>query len=230
MQLSSSQLAKLDRLGLYFNSPEPAIICKECGYAITAGKDRVSRHLGGIHQVDKPARRGLNKLIRSLNHPDPKCNGLCPLWLDGSIPHPHLKDIYSSACKFCSLRSTSDIVLESHLRKSHAAEIKLAGKSGHRWSWTVRREDAQTPARQVNTSLLLQKTPDPIKNFTQQADQGALCGPSGSISSTLFTNWMRRTGWQTTVGEARRDILVSLSALPCTPDRPLVGDPHHVVT
>ncbi|KAH7119368.1 hypothetical protein B0J13DRAFT_403719, partial [Dactylonectria estremocensis] len=246
---------KLDRLGLYFNSPEPAIICKECGYAITADKDRVSRHLGEIHQVDKPARRGLNKLVRSLNLPDPK--DLCPR-PDGSIPHPHLKDINGSACKFCGIRSTSDVVLESHLRKSHAAEIKLAGKSGHRWlrdhiqrgllfqswmaqgvhrSWTVRRDDSQTPARQVNTGLLLQKTPDPVKNFAQQllaeererldrqVDQRAPHDASGSTSSTLFTNWMRRTGWQTTFGEARRDILVSLSALPYNPDRPLrLGD------
>ena len=87
-QLSPSQLAKLSRLNLYFNSPEPAIICKGCGYAITADKGRVSRHLGEIHQFDKLARRGLNKLIRSLNLPDPK--DLCPR-PDGSIPHPHLK-------------------------------------------------------------------------------------------------------------------------------------------
>ncbi|KAL6405859.1 hypothetical protein AUP68_10999 [Ilyonectria robusta] len=254
-QISSSQLTKLDQLGLYFNSPEPAIICKECGYAITADKDRVSRHLGEIHQVDKAARRGLNKLIRSLNLPDPK--DLCPR-PDGSIPHPHLKCINGSACKFCGIRSTSDLVLESHLRKSHAAEIKLAGKSGHRWlrdyiqsglifqswtaqgvhrSWIVGRDDAQTPARQVNTGLLLQKTPDPVKNFAQQllaeererldrqVNQRAPHDASGSMSSTLFTNWMRRTGWQTTFGEARRDILVSLSALPCNPNRPLrLGD------
>ncbi|KAH6983932.1 hypothetical protein EDB80DRAFT_735847 [Ilyonectria destructans] len=95
-QISPSQLTKLDRLGLYFNLPEPAIICKECGYAITADKDRVSRHLGEIHQVDKPARRGLNKLVRSLNLPDPK--DLCPR-PDGSIPHPHLKDINGSVIR-----------------------------------------------------------------------------------------------------------------------------------
>lgn len=80
---------------------------------------------------------------------------------------------------------------------------------------------------------MLQKTPDPIKNFAQQllaeererldrqVNQRAPHDASGSMSSTLFTNWMRRTGWQTTFGEARRDILVSLSALPCTPNRPL---------
>ncbi|KAH7124247.1 hypothetical protein EDB81DRAFT_664950 [Dactylonectria macrodidyma] len=32
---------------------------------------------------------------------------------------------------------------------------------------------------------------------------------------------MRRTGWQTLLSEARCDILISLSALPCTPNRPL---------
>ncbi|KAJ9419623.1 hypothetical protein QL093DRAFT_2370617, partial [Fusarium oxysporum] len=32
--LRPSQLQKLESLGLYYNSPEPAIICVECGFAI----------------------------------------------------------------------------------------------------------------------------------------------------------------------------------------------------
>ncbi|KAK2122110.1 hypothetical protein NOF04DRAFT_1335906, partial [Fusarium oxysporum II5] len=32
--LRPSQLQKLESLGLYYNSPEPAIICIECGFAI----------------------------------------------------------------------------------------------------------------------------------------------------------------------------------------------------
>ncbi|KAI8648060.1 hypothetical protein NCS56_01537500 [Fusarium sp. Ph1] len=184
-QLSPSQLAKLGRLGLYFNEPEPAIICTGYGYAIIADKDRVSRHLGEIHQFDKPAHRGLNKLIRSLNLPDPK--DLCPR-PDGSIPHPHLKAMNGSACKLCGIRSTSDAVLENHLRKKHAAETKLAGRLGRHWlrdhiqgglvlqswtaqgvqrSWIVGHDDAQKPARQMNASLLLQETPDAIRNFAQ---------------------------------------------------------------
>lgn len=72
IQLSSRSLAKLDRLGLYSNLPEPAIICKECGFAITADKGRVSRYLGENHNVEKSARRRLNQVIRLLNLPDPR--------------------------------------------------------------------------------------------------------------------------------------------------------------
>ncbi|KAI3573454.1 hypothetical protein IWW34DRAFT_144155 [Fusarium oxysporum f. sp. albedinis] len=32
--LRPSQLQKLESLGLYYNSPEPAIICIKCGFAI----------------------------------------------------------------------------------------------------------------------------------------------------------------------------------------------------
>ncbi|KAI3573714.1 hypothetical protein IWW34DRAFT_754667 [Fusarium oxysporum f. sp. albedinis] len=99
-QLSLDKLAELDQIGLHLNSLEPAIICKQCGYAITADKDRVCRHLGEIHKVDKAARRGLNKLIRLLNLPDLK--NLC-LRPDSSAPYPHLKSLIgASSCKHCA--------------------------------------------------------------------------------------------------------------------------------
>jgi len=71
----------------------------------------VSRHLGEIHNVDKAAGRGLNKLIRSLNlldGPDPRSLRLRP---DGSAPHPYLKSLTGArSCRHCGLRSASYVV------------------------------------------------------------------------------------------------------------------------
>ncbi|KAH7147306.1 hypothetical protein DER46DRAFT_470147, partial [Fusarium sp. MPI-SDFR-AT-0072] len=117
-------LAKVDQLGLHLNSPEPAIIWKQCSYAITSDKDRISRHLREIHKVNKAAHRGLNKLICSLNPPDPKSLRLQP---DSSAPHPHLKSLTgASSCRHCGRRSTSDVILQSYLRATHPVEIELA--------------------------------------------------------------------------------------------------------
>ncbi|KAH7248228.1 hypothetical protein B0J15DRAFT_59904 [Fusarium solani] len=38
-------IEQLDRLGLYLNQPEPAILCIQCKFALKADGDRVSRHL-----------------------------------------------------------------------------------------------------------------------------------------------------------------------------------------
>ncbi|KAH6974883.1 hypothetical protein EDB80DRAFT_595002, partial [Ilyonectria destructans] len=86
----------------------------------------------------------------------------------------------------------------------------------------------------VHNSLLLQAGPDPIKHFAQKLfaeERERLEGQKGAprlydtgvpASSDLLTNWMRRTGWQTTFANARLDILISLAELPLrTPDRPL---------
>ncbi|KAJ9413221.1 hypothetical protein QL093DRAFT_2510726, partial [Fusarium oxysporum] len=56
--------------GLYYNSPEPAIICIKYGFAINP--TRTPRHLGDKHHIPKSARRGLKLLIYSLNLSNPK--------------------------------------------------------------------------------------------------------------------------------------------------------------
>jgi hypothetical protein len=104
--LRPSQLQKLENLGVYYNSAEPAIICIKCSFAINP--TRAPRHPGDKHHVPKPARRGLKSLICFLNLPNPET---LPLRPDGSPPHPHLTVHKGSACKHCGLRSVSEKVL-----------------------------------------------------------------------------------------------------------------------
>ncbi|EXK79045.1 hypothetical protein FOQG_16313 [Fusarium oxysporum f. sp. raphani 54005] len=112
--LRPSQLQKLESLGLYYNSPEPAIICIECGFAINP--TRAPRHPGDKHHIPKAARRGLKHLIYSLNLPNPET---LPLRSDGSPPHPYLTIQKGSACKYCDLRSVSEKRLLAHSKTNH---------------------------------------------------------------------------------------------------------------
>ncbi|KAF9773994.1 hypothetical protein IL306_008078, partial [Fusarium sp. DS 682] len=79
----------------------------------------------------------------------------------------------------------------------------------------------------IPSSILLQASPDPIKLLAQklfteeharlgnQKSGGQrYCGKETPASSALQTNWLRRTGWETTFRDAHRDILVHLTELP----------------
>ncbi|KAJ4152226.1 hypothetical protein NW765_017735 [Fusarium oxysporum] len=87
----------------------------------------------------------------------------------------------------------------------------------------------------IPSSILLQASPDPIKLLaqklfteeharleSQQSGGQRYCSKETPASSALQTNWLRRTGWETTFRDAHRDILVRLAALPhYTANRPL---------
>lgn len=105
---SGQELRYLQSLGLFFNEPEPAIICTRCVFALKADSDRVSRHLGERHGLARQDRLGLNKLIRSLQIPDPKRLLARP---DGQEHHAHLALQRGAACLHCRFYSTSDKVL-----------------------------------------------------------------------------------------------------------------------
>ncbi|KAH7186847.1 hypothetical protein DER44DRAFT_754195 [Fusarium oxysporum] len=248
--LRPSQLQKLESLGLYYNSPEPAIICVECGFAINP--TRAPRHPGDKHHIPKSARRGLKPLIYSLNLPNPET---LPLRPNGSPPHPNLTVYKGSACKHCGLRSISEKVLLAHVKSKHSKDIKLAARQQTRhWlsdhiqqglsfqSWSandIRRSwiiaDINPSRGSLSCSTLLQACPDAVKLLAQKlfADECARLGgveggrtrrydSAAPVSIALQTNWMRRTGWETMFQDTRRDILVALTELPnCRTNQPM---------
>ncbi|KAG6996471.1 hypothetical protein FocnCong_v014856 [Fusarium oxysporum f. sp. conglutinans] len=248
--LRPSQLQKLESLGLYYNSPEPAIICIECGFAINP--TRAPRHPGDKHHIPKSARRGLKPLIYSLNLPNPET---LPLRPNGSPPHPNLTVYKGSACKHCGLRSISEKVLLAHVKSKHSKDIKLAARQQTRhWlsdhiqqglsfqSWSandIRRSwiiaDNNPSRGSLPCSTLLQACPDAVKLLGQKlfSDECARLGgveggrtrrydSAAPVSIALQTNWMRRTGWETMFQDTRRDILVALTELPnCRTNQPM---------
>ncbi|KAF4981747.1 hypothetical protein FDECE_17640 [Fusarium decemcellulare] len=185
MDLSRKELRWLEKLGLYFNEPEHAILCTRCGFAINPQSDRVSRHLREKHDISKKERWGLNQFIHSLRLQDPAS---LPLRVDGSRPHPHLALQCGSACKHCGLRSVSEKVLADHLRKEHEDKVSRMGRQQTRhwlhdhirqgisfqsWaasdikrSWIVVTDDPLEIKRH-NTNVLLQASPDVVRHFAE---------------------------------------------------------------
>jgi hypothetical protein len=50
---------KLHKLGLIVNRPEPALICRQCRYALQLSGIRVSKHLAEKHAVPASYRKEL---------------------------------------------------------------------------------------------------------------------------------------------------------------------------
>ncbi|KID82474.1 hypothetical protein MGU_10223 [Metarhizium guizhouense ARSEF 977] len=127
-QLQPEEAQRIASLGLYLNQPESAVICIECGFALKADGDRVSRHLGEKHGLSRKTRWGLNKLINSLQLPDPR---QLPPRQDGCPQHPHLALQRVAACSYCRFRSTSYDLLSRHLKKEHRCEVTARTSSGY---------------------------------------------------------------------------------------------------
>ncbi|RKK18945.1 hypothetical protein BFJ66_g17904, partial [Fusarium oxysporum f. sp. cepae] len=250
--LPPAKLQKLERLSLYYNLPEVAIICTKCGFALSP--KRASEHPGKKHGIARSARHGLKPLLSSLNLPDPDTLAPRP---HGSRRHPYLAVQKGLSCKHCGLHSASRKVLEDHLRAEHRDKLEFTAekKSRQHWlrdhiqqevlfqSWTANNtrmswlvsNDDDVNSRSIPSSSLLQASPDPIKLLAQklfteehvrlenqQSGGRNSCGRETPASSALQTNWLRRTGWETTFRKARCDVLVRLTALPhCTDNRPL---------
>ncbi|KAK2005545.1 hypothetical protein LZ32DRAFT_597022, partial [Colletotrichum eremochloae] len=107
---------RLDALGLCLNTPELALICRPCGYALKPFGERVSRHLAEKHDVPKSERRGLSGLVKSIRLPD--LNDI-PLRLDGLPPHLALTTIIGYACRYCDYRTASTDLISRYVARTH---------------------------------------------------------------------------------------------------------------
>ncbi|KAH6970331.1 hypothetical protein DER45DRAFT_601349 [Fusarium avenaceum] len=245
--ITPSQVQALKRLELHYDIPYQVIICIPCGFALKTDNDRVGRHLKEKHEISKNRRQKLNTLVNSLHLPD---LDELPKRPDRSAQHPFLALQTGAECKHCNLRSTSHDILARHLKKVHTREINAIGTRGKRWlcdhirdglafqswkandiqrSWIALTADDQQPL-QKGLYRSLQAVPDVIKEFAQKLvseERGRLdeqqC--SANLHGTqgkkeLLTNWMRRTRWDETFSQARRDMLVTLSEVPLITGQP----------
>ncbi|KJZ70098.1 hypothetical protein HIM_10501 [Hirsutella minnesotensis 3608] len=240
---TAKEIERLLALGLYYNEPEPAVLCIRCGFALKTGTDRVSRHLGEKHGVTRKARRGLNRLVRSLQLPEPAQLARRP---DGSAKHPvhpHLVLQKGASCKHCSFRSASLLLLSNHLKRSHRHVINANPRG--RWlrshvnegllfqgwlandiqsAWIVVTDRSQQMSLDTANG-----DDDPISRALQRHVEeicaqerqhiASKAGPAVQIDlapehAVMMTNWMRRTGWEDTFRGACRGALVSLAELP----------------
>jgi hypothetical protein len=114
--LSCDVQLKLRELGLFLNEPEPAIICRDCRYALKPNAKAVSGHLHEKHGISAQARRALPAILRTMRLPDPNT---LPCRPDLSPPHPFLATQPGAACLRCGFLSTSHDLIRRHLTKVH---------------------------------------------------------------------------------------------------------------
>ncbi|KNB17684.1 hypothetical protein FOXG_22007 [Fusarium oxysporum f. sp. lycopersici 4287] len=245
--ITPSQVQALRGLELHYDISYQAIICITCGFALKTDDDRVGRHLKEKHGIPKKRRGKLNTLVNSLHLPDPD---ELPKRPDRSVQHPFLALQTGAECKHCVLRSTSHDILSRHLKKVHTQEINGRGTKGKRWlrdhiwdnltfqswkandiqsSWIVVIKDDQQ-SLQKGPDRFLQAVPDTIKEFAEKLvseehgrldEQPCTSNFDGTLGKKeLLTNCMRRTRWDETLSQARRDMLVTLSEVPLTTGQP----------
>ncbi|KAK3898244.1 hypothetical protein C8A05DRAFT_47376 [Staphylotrichum tortipilum] len=121
----------LAELGLVINVPEPAVICRPCGYALQPTGACVTRHLAEKHAVPKRLRAGLSPFVDSLRLPDPNTLSLRSDWSQG---HPHLASHIGVACRHCSYWTTSLDLVTRHLANTHGRRGRNQGRRG-RGDW-----------------------------------------------------------------------------------------------
>jgi hypothetical protein len=92
------------RLVLFLNQPEPCIICIACRYALNPSAEAVSKHLWSVYETPPTARKGLNRMVKSLQFTNPST---LPVRYDGSTVHPYLTVLNRAVCKVCDFRMTS---------------------------------------------------------------------------------------------------------------------------
>lgn len=111
----------LEAFRLFYDRDARVIICIDCGFALKTSTDRVSRHLGQRHKINRGSRRGLTGLLQALDLPDPST---IPPRENGSIAHPHLTIQTGLACRMCDLKSTSREVIAGPIAKEHTQAVK----------------------------------------------------------------------------------------------------------
>jgi hypothetical protein len=107
---------KLHKLGLIVNRLEPALICRQCRYALQLSSIRVSKHLAKKHAVLASHYKELVSYVDSLDLPNPN---LLSGRRNSSKPHPHLLVRRGAACKYCTFHSKSSWLVQQYITCNH---------------------------------------------------------------------------------------------------------------
>jgi hypothetical protein len=193
---------------------------------------RVSRHLCEKHQIPKASRRGVDRIVASLELCDPRSVNPRP---NRSIPHPLLQVSPGFVCRRCG-----NLTISSKLHQQHRCasgqlvnieddssyddldeEVSLQSwvKEGRRPYWIVKPED---PSNESSPSDVFHQPSDQSSRLEQlcQAERTRLEEQRETARDdklpdlTATSPWFRRTRWLETYCGADRSILVRLASLP----------------
>lgn len=224
----------LEQLNLYFNEPEPVIICRICQSALSGSINPLVDHVVDKHQYSKDSARELSRLLRPCTILGPKELRLQP---DHSPPHPHLSKHLGMMCKHCGQKTTSVEILRRHLSKEHGVKRRTStwlrehgvdglmlqswDRNGTYGYWIVRADPSASAVSTFDNSLL-QESASRLHRLEQLhrdererlAGRQKVTNETGSRDMALNTNWMRRNGWAETFAGADRKLLVQLAEIP----------------
>lgn len=203
----------LTGLPLHFQRCPPAIICIVCQYALQPSPHRVAAHLRERHSISSTARRSLSQLLRSACLPDPNT---LPLPEDNSDPHQLLLVQAGTACRLCTFRSTSEVLVGRHLAKEHGFTgrksrvlenqtsqrvfLQSWTQNGRRSYWIVRASESPPPAHREAAASDPVESPDhsPMSSVRTRAVD-ALCRDE--------TRWMTEEAFATMSSGATSAVL-----------------------
>lgn len=225
---------KLHRLGLILNQPEPALICRQCKYALQPSGLRVSKHLAEKHAIPASERKELVSYIDSLHLPNPN---LLSGRRNGSEPHPHLLVSRGAACKYCSFLSKSSRLAQQHITREHGkpnnsphwvrdgvslhVSMQSWTQNGNRTYWAVNVtpevfvhvSDGMT-TRSPRRTRWLETLHEEERKRVKQDKQGYDVLDTGTYDEAFVGNWMRRTDWTAIFSGVNREMLVRLIEAP----------------
>ncbi|WKT53616.1 Protein of unknown function DUF3505 [Fusarium oxysporum f. sp. vasinfectum] len=96
----------LDNLQLFLDTSARLLICtrESCKFALSNGPSRITTHLRDKHNISAEARKGLNKLLKSLSPVPLEPDDASPR-ADGSPEHDKLRVYEGFACINCQFRT-----------------------------------------------------------------------------------------------------------------------------
>jgi hypothetical protein len=225
---------KLHKLGLILNRPEPALICRQCKYALQPSGARVSKHLAENQAIPAFERKELASYIDSLRLPNPNLlNGR----RNGSEPNQHLLISRGAACKHCSFHSKCSRLVQQHITREHwepnqsphwvrnGVSLHMSGQSwiqnGTRAYWAVKVKpevfahvsDGMT-ARSPRRMRRLEALHEEERKRMKQDKEGSDVLDTGAYDESFVGNWMRRTDWEAMFSGVNRRLLIRLTEAP----------------
>ncbi|OBT78668.1 hypothetical protein VF21_02253 [Pseudogymnoascus sp. 05NY08] len=235
--MASTGAFDLSALQLYADDTERLLICchSECGFALSVSRSQATSHLRDKHNISKELRDGLTRYLKH-GHPYPFRNpaDVAPRD-DGSQVHRMLRIHDGFACRACPYRTINYAEYSRHASKEHLngrnASRKRVGPyydEVYLQTWTHGSSRKYCTVKK-NGSIIRPVAGWSVGEHMQQLQQREMqrAEEQERTHSTNMTTptlagtrpWMERTRWEIIYQGFRRDILRSLTEMPCSSPR-----------
>jgi hypothetical protein len=194
---------KLHKLGLILNRPEPALICRQCKYALQPSGTRVSKHLAEKHAIPASERKELASYIDSLRLPNPN---LLSGRRNGSEPHQRVS-------LYVSMQSWTQNGARAYWAVNVKPEVFTHVSDG-------------MTTRSPRQMRRLEALHEEERKRMKQDKEGYDVLDTGAYDESFVGNWMRRTDWAAMFSGVNRRLLVRLTEAPAIHGSALVYGVH----